>query len=205
MGDVTEHYNKLLGYNIGAKISTYDNLIFNDVDIIFKPEAINHSLEEINYDYNKIMHPYDGYVFGLKLASIQNFENSLNFDLLDRYVGDYNNYQIKTENENILLKNIGSTGGGLVIKRQTLKALNGFNPNFKGWGFEDDETKLRFAKLGYPFTRLKKTNPMIHLEHRDAKRSSAHRPFFFDNKAERDKINKMTANEIIEYSSSWNI
>lgn len=205
IGELTEHYNKLQGYNFGFKFAKYENIIFNDVDIIFKPKALKKAIELINEDNDKVIHPYDGHVFGLKLNSIDSFETNLNFDLLQSYIGDYNDYSLKTDNNHIRLKNIGSTGGGLVCKKSVLYKVKGFNPNFKGWGFEDDETKLRFAKLGFPFMQLEQGNPMVHIEHREAKRSSAQLPHFFDNKAERDKVNEMTATQLIEYSSKWTI
>ena len=205
MGEITEHYNKLQGYNLGVKLAKYNNLIFNDVDIIFNPDAISDSLRQIDEDNDKIIQPYDGYVFGLRLTSIGSFEESLDFNLLLDYIDDYDKFQLRTENSHVRLKNIGSTGGGLICKKDTLKKVFGFNPNFKGWGFEDNETKIRFKKLGFPFVNLKRKNPMVHIEHRDAKRSSAQLPHFFDNKSEQDKITQMSYKDLIEYCSKWNI
>ena len=205
MGDMTEHFNKLQGYNLGVKLAKYNNLIFNDVDIIFNPKAILDSINQIEEDHDKIIQPYDGYVYGLRLSSIDSFEESLDFNLLLDFIGDYDKFQIRTENEHVRLKNIGSTGGGLICKRNTLKKVFGFNPNFKGWGFEDNETKIRFNKLGFPFINLDRKNPMVHIEHRGAKRSSAELPHFYDNKSEQDKITQMTHSQLIEYCSKWNI
>lgn len=192
----TEYWNKMTAYNIGLKQSKYDILFYNDVDTFFNPDNIVKA-HKIITEQSKILIPSGLEFIDIGLDLIEEFKDNLDYKfLLDKYNANKDIFKCC---------NTGGPGGGLAGKKDTFIELNGFNPNFKGWGFEDDETKLRFLRLGKPISFLPHGTPIFHLYHRDAKRGSSQCKFFDFNKQIRDKVQKLPDAELIEYNKSWTI
>ena len=66
-------------------------------------------------------------------------------------------------------------------RRDSIIKCNGYNPKFKGWGYEDDEFPFRISKLGYVVGRttgIKK--PCWHLHHFDGSGSKKETQPYYD-------------------------
>jgi len=198
-------FNKLNGYNIGAKNAKHNILIFNDVDVIFGPENVIECVDKVVENKNFLFQPNDPHVIDVKPHAIEIFKKELTYECLKNFIGKHYG-ELGRENSNVKILNVGSTGGGLIVDKGTLFTnLKGFNPNFRGWGFEDDETMHRFEKLGYPIKRMVGFKPMFHLYHREARRTPGNENIFWDdNKNLKEKIIKMPKEELIEYMKTWN-
>jgi hypothetical protein len=84
---------------------------------------------------------------------------------------------------------------------------NGYNPNFKGWGYEDDEMPARVHILGYDVTRLGgQDRPCWHLPHEDGTGSPKEtQPHHEDNRLLCNKIENSSKEELQEYIKQWTI
>lgn len=59
--------------------------------------------------------------------------------------------------------------------RSDLEKVNGFDEEFQGWGHEDSDLAVRLRNKGVKFKSGIFTSPVLHLWHKEAKRSSAHK------------------------------
>ena len=170
--DLPHNWNKMKAYNRGVPNTMYENLIFNDVDVIFDPACLKESLELLSKDNEKVILPNDGHCICVKESGRDKFKQLLDYEYLYKLI-DHNNYnQLNFENDNILIGSLSAPGGGFIMKKRVVYNCNGFNPNFEGWGFEDDETLLRFNKMGYTVCRLVGVKPMFHMNHSNAIRET---------------------------------
>jgi len=116
-------------YNIAVKHSTGDILVFHDVD--YYPS------DNVSYytDKDTPLYPVRQLIFlnkdskpkdiNLIPSGYQNFHND---------VGDH-------------------SGGVFILSKELFYKTNGFNPYYKGWGKEDDDTRDRLRLLGYAWKR----------------------------------------------------
>jgi predicted glycosyltransferase involved in capsule biosynthesis len=194
----TENWNKMMAYNLGLKCAKYDTVFFNDVDIIFRPSNLEKAFNLIN-DCNKILIPSNSYFVDVKLPLIEKFKTILDYEYL---LTEYNKFNktIRSENKYFKNNNIGGPGGGIAGKKQTFISMNGFNPNFTGWGFEDDEFIHRFRELGNRVEFIKDGDPMFHMSHEGARRGSSG-----DNREKLNKIMTIESDKLLEYSNSWKL
>ena len=90
-------------------------------------------------------------------------------------------------------------------RRDNLIKCNGYNPNFKGWGYEDDEMPDRAAKLGYNVTKLAGEEKICwHLFHEDGKGSQKDtQPKYEYNKQLYFNVMNMTTQQLKEYIKTW--
>ncbi len=201
--EVDKAWNKMECYNHAIQFTEYENLIFNDVDVIFNPEAVKESLEILHKDNRKVLLPNDGHFICIGSGIRDEFAINLNYNYLLESVdkGTYDTVGDKTDT--IYVGATTSPGGGFIIKKRVLYNCNGFNPNFKGWGFEDNETLLRFNKLGYPVCRLSGsvTNPMFHMDHNEAERET--NPHYKINENIYKFVSKLDSKLLYLYSNTW--
>jgi len=129
--DDDDKFQKNSLYNIAAQYASGKLLVFHDVDY--------YPIGDISY-YTETDVPYYpvGKVYFLDEsnqlldhqhipAGYQNFHND---------VGDH-------------------SGGVFVLSKEIFNKTNGFNPYYKGWGKEDDDTRDRLRLLGYQWKRNK--------------------------------------------------
>ena len=196
----TEYWNKMTAYNFGLKYSTYDIIFYNDVDTIFNPKDIKEAYNLIKNE-NKILIPSGTHFIDVKVPLIEKFKETLDYNT---FLSDFKNFHVY-ENELFRRNNTGGPGGGLAGKKETFISMNGFNPNFKGWGYEDDETRERFSKLGHPVEFLIDGDPIFHMEHEGAKRGTAMCKYMETNKQVLDEMRSMSYEQVKEYSFSWKL
>lgn len=139
-------FNKGWGYNIGAKESITDILIFNDCDMFIKPQTINIAIKSLsNYD---VVNPYRSVVF-LSNESTQLFKKS--------------NYSFSIANRHKPVLHTIITGGIFFIKKEKFFELKGFDEDCYGYGHEDDILDEKIRKLGLKLHSINDVS--IHIYH----------------------------------------
>lgn len=205
-------WNKSRGYNIGIKLATTDRLVFNDVDAIIHPDQLIQSFEQLEECKGGLIYPYNG-EFLCTDAEVKNeFARSVDYEVLNsRYPSflpldgrDPYRYINKVEN-GILFGHFNSTGGCVLSHKRSMIECNGYNPNFNGWGYEDDEIPKRFHKLGYDVLRLNGERfPCWHLDHTDESSSPKEtQENYRDNKCLFEDVSNKTRGEMMNYIKTW--
>lgn len=203
-GSNKSEWNKMAAYNQGVKCSHYENLIFNDIDVIFNPQCIQEALDIISKENKRIILPNDGHYICIKekLRDKFNKDENFNYQFLLDYVDKEHYNTLNYENENILVGALTTPGGGFITKKRNIFNCNGFNINFIGWGYEDNETLLRFNKMGYPVGRLSKSlKPLFHINHAFIERE--HNPYYKTNENIFKLVNKIDSKLLYLYSNTW--
>jgi glycosyltransferase involved in cell wall biosynthesis len=131
-------------YNIAAKKSNGDILVFHDVDY--------YPVSDVSYytDSETPLYP----VGKVKFLAEDDTERDYN----DIPTG-YRNFHISVGDH---------SGGVFVLHKNIFEKIGGLNPYYKGWGKEDDDTRERLRFHGYQWKR--NTNGLFYaLYHEDSK------------------------------------
>lgn len=124
-----EKFQKNSLYNLAAQRATGDLLVFHDVDY-YPTENVSYYTET-----NVPLYPVRQVIFLDENNQPRSYE--------DTPVG-YRNF----------MYDVGDHSGGVfVLSKELFFAVNGFNPYYKGWGMEDDDTRERLRLLGYEWKR----------------------------------------------------
>jgi predicted glycosyltransferase involved in capsule biosynthesis len=199
-------HNKCKGYNLGLAHSTTDIVCFLDIDCIVSKQNIEKTVDTLNISdsicigYNGVAIYFNYYIKN----SITDYSESL-YDFLESYVDKSNLYNNYT-NDYYHVANMKAVGGMLVGYTNTFKKIGGFNPNFKGWGYEDNEIVVRAKKLNIPIFAINTSKPFLfHLPHIDqSKRNteSDHASYQL-NQQEFIRINNLSQIELEDYIKTW--
>lgn len=125
----TDKFQKNSLYNLAAKKSNGDILVFHDVDY--------YPVSNVSYetDTNTPLYP----VGRVKFLADDDTERSLN-DIPAGYRNFHNS--------------VGDHSGGVfVLHKNLFEKIGGLNPYYKGWGKEDDDTRERLRLNGYEWKR----------------------------------------------------
>ncbi|MGL6024769.1 MAG: glycosyltransferase [Cetobacterium sp.] len=164
--------------NNGARLAQGDYFVFMDQDIIFGEDL----LEEIEKQAQKstFLKMRAIYVdektkekIEKRLEEKQNYEKVLlevdNEELIKNLKG------YKKDNLYVMLYKLGLrkraakiVGLGFGVFKEDYYKINGFDENYEGWGYEDDDfgNRLTFSKI--PGIPLKTKQAMIHMYHKEA-------------------------------------
>jgi hypothetical protein len=106
---------------------------------------------------------------------------------------------------NISVEHLWSKGGCVMGRKDNLIKCNGYNPNFKGWGYEDDEMPGRAARLGFNIKKLIGEEKVCwHLFHDDGKGSERDtQPKYEHNREVYSKVMNMPVDELRQYTKTW--
>ncbi len=127
--DDQDKFQKNSLYNLAAKFSNGELIVFHDVD--YYPAS------GVSYDTDEDTPLYP--VGRVKFLD----ENDLERKHEDIPAG-YRNFYL----------NVGDHSGGVfVIHRNLFQKIGGLNPYYKGWGKEDDDTRDRLRLNGYEWKR----------------------------------------------------
>jgi len=121
----TDKFQKNSLYNIAAKKSNGDIIVFHDVDY--------YPVSDISYetDNNTPLYP----VGKVKFLADDDTERNVN-DIPAGYRNFHNT--------------VGDHSGGVfVLHRELFEKIGGLNPFYKGWGKEDDDTRERLRLHGH--------------------------------------------------------
>jgi len=150
-----------------------------DMDVFVDPEIY---VEAVRYlsEYS-LVYPFNGLFYEIpqKYNKIDDLRMS---DILE-----YDKVMINSE----------SIGGAQFFKVTDFIKGGMENEFFLGWGYEDSERYVRFNKLGYRIKRL--NNPMYHFTHPRGINSSGRNPHVHANKAEYEKVCRMSSQELKNY------
>ena len=127
-------FNKGWGYNIGAKSSKNNILLFNDADVLIKLNCYKYCIDIINKPQNifDVIKPYDSIVF-------------LNEQSTDIFINTHYSFTKIELGENV--QNGVISGGIFIIKRDSFLNLKGFDEDCFGYGHEDDIFDVKMRKM----------------------------------------------------------
>jgi predicted glycosyltransferase involved in capsule biosynthesis len=199
-------WNKCKSFNTGIKKSQSDILIFHDLDVILNPSqlltTINILKENKNYG---LMYPYNGLFLCVNKQIKNTFSRTLDYKDLEKYFPL--NLSVNFSDDNVLVGHNNSVGGCVLGRRDNILKCNGYNPNFIGWGYEDNEFPKRIHILGYPVTRLNEPKaPLWHLPH-DGEGSSpkADNPFYEQNRQLCSYVENSKKDVLEQYIKKWKL
>jgi len=219
------NWHKTGCYNTGAKASSRKFLYFLDLDVIVHPK---HICQATSVDSDLVI-GYNGQSMYLTYDAKSLLEDDPTYAKLESFIprewrfnGNLLNHNIKAVQDHktsqtgtplnvytyCMAPNNKAVGGCVITKRKTFHEYKGFNPNFVGWGYEDNELPTRVHKLGYNVTRINSPEALLfHLPHDPPEgdpNKSAHRDSN-NNHAEMDKIDKISKQDLKEYIKTWNV
>jgi len=203
-------YNKCLSYNKGLKEATSDVVCFLDIDCLVSIDSLTKGVtlsskkDIICIGYNRtaiyLEHEFKSQLYDKKGHELFKFIES-NIDLTKVYTGYKNNLYA--------VGNTQAVGGCLIGRKETFNKINGFNPNFIGWGYEDNEIISRAGLLDVTVKQLGNAASswiLFHLPHEEDMvgiKDKNNHEFYKHNETEVRKVEKMDKKQIVEYIKSW--
>lgn len=183
--------------NIGVLLAKNPFFYKCDTDVCIYPKAFFDALEKFKSRRDlAFMLPYNGVSFTIADPLRNELLNSFDFDKLP-YVKPEEADQFKYPC--MFLKNKNSTGLLHLFRTSVFKELGGYNEEYVGWGYEDDEIVNRFSRLGHPLELLEGYN-CFHFNHptKMAKLSQTAKNFLLANLP-----NTLSPGHLREYIKSW--
>ena len=203
-------YNKCKSYNIGFKEASNDIVCFLDIDCLVSMDSIIKSITIAKRDwliigYNRtaiyVEHPLKAKIKDRKGMQIYRFlESHIEEGSLETGWYDKQKYSVG---------NTSAVGGCLFGSKTMFKKINCFNPNFIGWGYEDNEIIARADILGVTVAGAGNTNNnwlLFHLPHEEggvAIKDKDNHEFYKHNERELVKVNSMDKQQLEQYIKTW--
>jgi predicted glycosyltransferase involved in capsule biosynthesis len=194
---------KTLCYNEGAILASRKILVFIDIDIVVNPEYLLDNIQS-SYESNTLdcMIGYNGTAIYLNESGEKDFLITNNID--DLYSKIEGLHNTNDSNAYGLVGNTQAVGGCLVMTRDSFNKINGFNPFFKGWGYEDNEIISRAHKLGLNVTRSNiKDDYLFHLPHSDLTENKSAHHHYNQNHAIVNLVESLNDDQIKTYIKQW--
>jgi len=216
-------WKKCEGYNKCIKLAKTNILVFNDVDAIIHPSQLLEAASLLDNDEKAgLIYPFNGLFLCTDSSLKQEFiQNNHDYDILANKfparLSEYNgnvgpNLEVYYEHVNqtydgVLVGHVHSKGGCVMGRRDNIIKCNGYNPLFKGWGYEDDEMPVRVNILGYGVGRLPGVQkPCWHLHHFDGTGSSKEtQPFYEHNRQICSFVEKNNKEALENYIKDWRL
>jgi predicted glycosyltransferase involved in capsule biosynthesis len=201
----SDNFNKCRLYNNGLKRSKNDIVCFLDSDVIISKPAIEKGIE-LSYNKDNVVIGYSGVAIYLTYTGKSKIEKHTSYeDILEEFPYlKAKDYVLKTADYE--LGNNKAVGGCLIMHKNCAYDINGYNPNFVGWGYEDNEIVLRSHKLkknviyvNNPFSYL------FHLPHHDIEVDKSKHAHYTCNYEEYTKIASFNPDQIKQYIKTWKI
>lgn len=195
---------KCAGYNHGAKYSDTDVLIFLDVDIIVDCNKLLECINEARDNGSlECLIGYNGCAFYMTQQGEKQFLNTLDVEDLHSKI---KNLHLVTNNANefALLGNTKAVGGCLIMTKKSFNQINGFNPFFIGWGYEDNEIISRAHRLGLNVTKSNIVDHFLyHLPHCDISVNKAQHNHYKQNEAIVQFVESLNKEQLQRYIKQW--
>lgn len=184
--------------NIGAEFVVNPFFCKYDVDALVHPKALFDAFEKMkNHPDTSMVLPYNGISFTIQNPLREEIIKSCDFEALPFVKKD----QVDAwTGKNMYVKNDQSIGLIHHFRTSVFKALGGYNEEFVGWGYEDNEVATRFEKLQHPLQFLENYNA-FHLDHPRAPGDPVQA---FKNQYRSLVVKNMDAEGILEYIKTWN-
>lgn len=199
-----ENFNKCELYNKGALEAKYDTLCFLDSDVFVSKYSLQKSIELA--DTNNVIIGYNGVAIYLSYKAKHSLASDLVYqDMLDILPPNYVPSRLE-KNEMFEVGNLKAVGGCLIMSKECFTDVNGFNPNFVDWGYEDNEIVTRCHKLRKNVILTNTKNPyLFHLPHHDVEEDKSAHNFYTNNQTEYMKVCKMDYNSLQKYIKTWKL
>jgi len=204
-----DSFNRGLCFNKGYDILQKNNikrscLVCGDTDVFIKPEYIFEGYKNIKQDNFKCVFPNNGFFIDVKSNTRDTFLNDLDFNILESQLPDFKELKMLYCDKDISVMHNNYKSGCVMFSTDSYKEVNGYNPNFWGWGYEDDELVNRMEKLD---TKLKRINDekaiAWHMSHPGTVKAA--NPHYQLNHDLCKKVEHMTNEEVAQYITTWTI
>lgn len=198
-------YWRTKAFNEASKILEAEYIIAGDTDVIVSPEFLLDAKDGLYNDPTVgILYPYNGMFVHLKNKLAVDFFETGDLKPAEALRNTITRVPL-FENENFLVAHNNSKGGMVMFKKTTYQKCNGYNPNFRGWGYEDDEILARFQKLGYKTNRVVDERAFAwHLPHDSTVREK--HPLYNENRKHSDFVCECKDVTVLKnYMESWKI
>jgi predicted glycosyltransferase involved in capsule biosynthesis len=183
--------------NLGASLVKTPFFCKCDTDALIHPKAFFDALQTLKVNPSiSVLLPYNGISFTLKGASKEELMRSLDFETLPFVLPEENCF---FDSPCISLKSDASVGLIHFFRTATFKTLGGYNEEFIGWGYEDNEILIRFQTLGHPSEMLKNYNA-FHLDH---PRTEGSKFQLLQNIYRLNLVEAMSAQQLKDYLKTW--
>ena len=201
-----DEYHRTRAFNQASKATNRKFLIIGDTDVIVHPKHIVECMNVMkgNESVGGI-YPYGGLFLHVKDKHKQTIKKTNDIDFLTDLVPLEENQVPNYENDDILVAHTESRGGCIIVTHDAWRAINGHNPNFVGWGAEDDEINHRMHVMGYQFPRFSVHDAIAwHLPHHNTVRDKE--PYYSRNLKLREYVISIkTSDAMKEYIKTWSL
>ena len=183
-----ENFHRTRMLNWMAEIAETPYIANWDADIILPPMQIYMAVELLRGGADMV-YPYGGKFARMERDWFKKIEKALD-------IGIVGNTAFKNRVEGHM-----SVGGAVFFNKEPF--INGGmeNEHFIAYGPEDFEREFRFKTLGYGVQRAGGT--LFHIAHFIGPNSNKSHPFYKANKAEYEKVSKMSKAELRAYVDTW--
>lgn len=200
-------WNKCASFNKGILLAKSEILAFHDLDAIIPIEQLTDTINQLKENKNAgLVYPYNGLFLCVSKEIKYNFAKTLDVNDITKYWPS--NLAINYNDGNILVGAHNSVGGCVLGRRDNIINANGYNPNFKGWGYEDNEFPKRVHIMGYTVSRLTDAKAALwHLPH-DGEGASpkVENPYHEQNRQICSFVETAPKDKVREYTkTSWSI
>lgn len=198
-------FKKTQLYNNGVKLANGDTFCFLDADIFVNRDSLEDLYTQVR-DNNGVYLGYNGVAIYTTRSGKFEFETNLsNWDKICSLI-DFNNIRTNFNTSNYLVGNTNAVGGCLLMNKKTYNNIKGFNPNFVGWGYEDNEIISRAKILNVPVYKLNdQRDLLVHLWHDTENVDKSIHPHYKNNESEVRKVESMSKQQLEEYIKTWNV
>jgi predicted glycosyltransferase involved in capsule biosynthesis len=203
-------FNKCKLYNAGVKKAKYNTICFIDSDIFVSEKSIEIAYKQSQLTENIVI-GYSGDVVNMSYKFKEKIKEGFVYDDLVRDIKPFNSFKLYESTDMYQIVHTQSVGGCLMMTRDCFEDINGFNPNFRNWGYEDDEILARASGLGKNILRLNKSQDtiLIHLPHLDSdKHYDVPRDKHAHYNHNRDiyfRVKSMKKDELQSYIATWKV
>lgn len=198
-----EYTRKTYCYNLGAQKTGREILIFLDVDVIVNPVFLLENISRL-YEAGELecLIGYNGTAIYLNEKGEADFLKSNNIDDLYSKCEGLNN--TNDANEYGIVGNTHAVGGCLIVTKKVFNDINGFNPYFRGWGYEDNEIVSRAHRLGINVLKSNIAKDyLFHLPHSSSAENKSLHDYYKDNESIARFVETLDKEQLKQYIMQW--
>lgn len=202
----SEVFNKCELYNKAFSKAQYNTVCFIDSDIFVSDKAIETAYKHAQGDNNVVI-GYSGDAVYMSYKFKETVKRGFTYTDLIGVVPPHNTLQIGQRTDMYWVGHTSSPGGCLMMTKKCFRDINGFNPNFKNWGYEDDEILCRAHILKKNVVRLNRSqdNILLHLPHIMGNKDRSQHKYYEANRDICTSVKSKTYDELKDYIATWEI
>lgn len=185
----TSHFSKSIPVNEGLRKATRENVAIWDVDCMVLPEQMERADKLLSKRKYQVILPHNSIFVNIKNDLKKNIIENQNLEIVPRFKHMYQ----KSSHPDVEVYPIPS--GVVLINREVLLRIGGYNGTMKSYGWEDIEILKRARNLGIYYFSFAKGN-IIHLNHQRGSDSQMNQ-HYEKNKAEFLRIKGMKKRHLV--------